>query len=208
MQPLETLLAGLALQPDDTLVVLGDFVNRGPASRQVVERLIWLQSQTQLVTIFGNHEEVMLAARYDEYALARWRAMGGDATLASYGTEATLLDVPETHWRFLQQALPWWEREDFFFTHANYAPDLPLAEQTPLELRWLGLNEQPPRPHCSGKTAIVGHTANLYGNIVDYGFLRCLDTGCGLGGCLTVMDVRSRQIWQCDELGNRVGGEA
>lgn len=201
--PLEALLDVLQPGPADFLVVLGDFVNRGPASRQVVERLIDLGRQTQLVTILGNHEEEMLAARFDELARGRWLAMGGEATLASYSSRsapaARFEDIPDAHWRFLSEALSWWECEDYFFTHANYVPDLPLAEQTAAALRWLSLNEMPPQPHMSGKTAIVGHSANLAGRVVDYGFLRCLDTGCGLGGRLTAMDVRSRAIWQCSE---------
>ena len=197
VRPLEALLETLQLQPCDTLVVLGDFINRGPATRQVIDTLIQLEMQTNLVTILGNHEEEMLAARHDEQAYARWLQMGGDATLASYGPEASLKSVPDVHWRFLERAVPWWECDGYFFTHANYSPDLPFAEQSQLELRWLGLNDQPARPHDSGKTAIVGHTANLAGRVVDYGFLRCLDTGCGLGGVLTVMDIDSRQIWQC-----------
>lgn len=197
---LDALMAVVQPRAQDTLVVLGDFVNRGPASKQVVDRLIELRKQTRLVTILGNHEEEMLAARWDPQALRRWLAMGGEATLASYGLGTTLAEIPESHWHFIEQALPWWEVENFFFTHANYAPDLPLAEQSGLALRWLGLHEQPARPHCSGKIAIVGHTANLSGHVVDYGFLRCLDTGCGLGGRLTAMDVRTRQIWQCPEV--------
>jgi serine/threonine protein phosphatase 1 len=198
-RPLEALLETLRLTPRDTLVTLGDYVNRGPASCSVLEALIALQAQTTLIAILGNHEEEMLAARHDRQALARWLAMGGEATLMSYGPDAQLAEIPPAHWQFIEAALPWWECGEFFFTHANYAPDLPLAEQSAVELRWLSLSDQPPRPHCSGKTAIVGHTPNLAGHVVDFGFLRCLDTGCGLGGRLTVMDVHSRQIWQCGE---------
>lgn len=199
VRPLEALLDTLQLTPLDTLVALGDFVNRGPASRQVLDTLIALQAQTRLVPILGNHEEEMLAAREDRQALARWLAMGGEATLASYAPEAQLADIPTAHWQFLEAALPWWECAEYFFTHANYDPALPLDQQSALELRWLSLGDRPPQPHLSGKTAIVGHTPNLAGHVVDFGFLRCLDTGCGLGGRLTAMDVRSRQTWQCRE---------
>lgn len=199
IRPLEALLDALQLTPADTLVALGDFVNRGPATRQVLDTLVALQAQTRLVPILGNHEEEMLAARHDRSALARWLAMGGEATLASYSAEAQLADIPADHWRLIESALEWWECENFFFTHANYAPELPLDQQSAVELRWLSIGERTPQPHCSGKTAIVGHTPNLAGHVVDFGFLRCLDTGCGLGGRLTAMDVRTRQIWQCGE---------
>lgn len=199
IRPLEAVLDTLRLTEQDTLVLLGDCVNRGPATRQVLDALIALQSETKLVTILGNHEEEMLAAKSDCQAYGRWLAMGGQATLESYSAGAQLSDIPADHWQFIESAIPWWEFEEYFFTHANYAADLPLDQQTAMELRWLNIADRPPQPHCSGKTAIVGHSANLSGHVVDFGFLRCLDTGCGLGGRLTAMDVRTRQIWQCGE---------
>jgi serine/threonine protein phosphatase 1 len=203
-RPLEALLEALQPTRADIIVGLGDFVNRGPASNQVLSALIELQQQSRFIGILGNHEEEMLAARHDRRALARWLEMGGEATLKSYSATARLEDIPNSHWQFLESALPWWECEEYFFTHANYDPDLPFDEQSAIDLRWRGLADHPIRPHYSGKTAIVGHTPNLSGRVVDFGFLRCLDTGCGLGGCLTVMDVRSRQTWQCGETSHNV----
>lgn len=198
IRPLDALLEMLQLCSEDTLVVLGDFINRGPASCEVIERLLALERETQLVSILGNHEEEMLSARSDPLALQRWLVMGGRATLTSYGVKS-LEEIPLDHWTFIERALSWWEVEEYFFTHANYNADLPLSDQSALELRWLPVGDQPIKPHCSGKTAIVGHTPNLAGRVVDFGFLRCLDTGCGLGGRLTVMDIRTRQTWQCEE---------
>lgn len=204
IRPLDALLDSLQLQTSDTFVVLGDFVNRGPASRQVLERLVELTTQTRVVAILGNHEEEMLAARDDHLAFQRWLAMGGRVTLASYDHATSLDEIPRTHWQFVEQAVPWWECENYFFTHANYDHELAFSEQSALELRWLAVGDQPIKPHYSGKTAIVGHTPNLAGRVIDFGFLRCLDTGCGLGGRLTVMDVRTRQIWQCAETSDSV----
>ena len=79
-----------------------------------------------------------------------------------------------------------------------------MNAQSAMELRWQALNDWQVRPHCSGKTAIVGHTPNLTGRVVDYGFLRCLDTGCGLGGYLTAMDVRTGQQWRCAQESEKV----
>ncbi|MCC6507605.1 MAG: serine/threonine protein phosphatase [Pirellulaceae bacterium] len=224
---LEAVLDAIQLTAADHLVILGDFVNRGPATRQVIDRLIRLQTETQLVIVLGNHEEEMLAAREDFNAFRRWLSMGGAATLNSYPAKTLasagacspaesnnavdftheqedLSKIPAEHWQFLESAVAWWESGEFFFTHAGYDADLPLSEQTSIELRWLGLSERTVRPHCSGKTAIVGHTPNLLGRVVDFGFLRCLDTGCGLGGYLTAMDIHSRHIWQCAQGSQKV----
>jgi len=199
LRPLEALLESLHLSRQDTLVALGDFVNRGPNTRQVLDCLIQLAHKSCLIAILGNHEEEMLAARHDLAARQRWMEMGGQATLTSYGPTASLAEIPLAHWQFLEQAVPWWESENYFFTHAGYDSDISLPEQGAYELRWQSLHEARVRPHVSGKTAIVGHTPNFSGQIVDYGFLRCLDTGCGLGGELTAMDVRTGEYWQCGQ---------
>ncbi len=152
------------------------------------------------MVILGNHEEELLAAKSnDADAFQRWLAMGGVATLASYGVETHLVKsdeewafasagppklcidalkvIPQSHWQVLDQALNYWEFENYFFTHAGYDPDQPLEKQSAMELRWLALDDWKVRPHCSGKTAIVGHTPNLSGHISStLAFLRCLDT--------------------------------
>ncbi len=204
IRPLEAIIETLQPTPHDVFVILGDIVNRGPASRQVIEKLIDLRRLTQLVFILGNHEEEMLAARDDEASLARWLSMGGHETLASYGDDVGIHGIPSEHWDFLESAIPWWQTEQYCFTHANYDPELPFDIQSGARLRWLSLQDSPPKPHYSGKTVIVGHTPNLNGTVVDFGFLRCLDTGCGLGGRLTAMDIRHRHIWQCAEVSDVV----
>lgn len=188
------------LQPTerDAVVMLGDYVNRGPDSRGVIEILLELQKRCQLVPILGNHEEMMLESRNSIHAENCWRHDGGDATLASYGNDLAIANIPEEHWAFLGACLPSYETKDFIFTHANYAWHSPIDKQSPTDLRWLSIEESKPRAHISGKTVILGHTP---GPIRDYGFCRAIDTGCGLGGVLTAMDVRSKQCWHFSERG-------
>jgi serine/threonine protein phosphatase 1 len=97
--------------------------------------------------------------------------------------------------------VPFFETEGFIFTHANYNWYIPMNQQRGLELRWLSLDDSQPRPHISNKTVILGHSP---GPIRDYGFCRCIDTGCGFGGRLTAMDVRSGHCWQVTEGGEPV----
>lgn len=76
-----------AIRPtaDDTIVTLGDYIDRGFDSRGVIDLLIELQQRCQLIPILGNHEEMMLAAREDRAKLVEWNEFGGIATLDSYG---------------------------------------------------------------------------------------------------------------------------
>ncbi len=225
-KPLRAILDALSLEPADTLVVLGDFINRGPDTRCVLDDLLQVGQRCELKLIMGNHEEELLAAKSNEDAFRRWLSMGGVHTLASYGVHTHLIkseeewafssesppvlglealhQIPREHWELIGSAQSWWECEHYFFTHAGYDPGLPLSQQSASELRWLGLDDWSVQPHCSGKTAIVGHTPNLSGRVVDYGFLRCLDTGCGLGGYLTAMDIHNGNIWQCAEKSEKV----
>ena len=91
---LETVLAAITPEPQDTLVLLGDYVDRGPQSREVIERVLALKQQCRAVPLLGNHDEMMLQVctgqrqRYIE-----WLLFGGSATLQSYQTEQPE-DVP------------------------------------------------------------------------------------------------------------------
>ena len=87
------------------------------------------------------------------------------------------------------------------FVHANYDPDLPMAEQLRETLLWESLRRKIPGPHLSGKTVITGHTAQKDGAILDLGYLKCIDTYCYGGGWLTALDVATGQIWQANREG-------
>src|SRR4051794_740525 len=197
---LAVILAAIDPRPDDTVVTLGDYVNRGPDSRGVIETLLRLRSICRLVPLLGNHEEVLLEARRGiepEYFLA----MGGIPTLASYGPGAHVGDIPEDHIAFLESCPTYFETDIHIFTHANYDPVLPMAEQSRETLLWESLRHTIPGPHHSGKTVITGHTSQKDGAILDLGYLKCIDTYCYGGGWLTALDVSSGQIWQANRLG-------
>ncbi|MCA8989497.1 MAG: serine/threonine protein phosphatase [Planctomycetaceae bacterium] len=195
---LESILNAILPGPDDTIVTLGDYINRGPESRKVLDLLIDLSHRCQLIPILGNHEEMMLDSRDDPHADLRWQSQGGDATLASYGPNAGIGNIPQAHWNFLLSCRRYYETDQFVFTHANYCWYSKLDEQPPLLQRWLSLEESPPRAHLNGKRFVVGHTP---GTIRDYGFCLCIDTCCGFCGRLTAFEMNTGQIWQVEENG-------
>ncbi len=117
---LHGLLDLITPEPNDVIVTLGDYVNRGPDSKGVIERLLRLQQECTLIPVLGNHDEMMLDSRADEHAEERWRSQGGTGTLKSYGNNNSTNDIPEAHWDFLSRCVPCHETESFLFTHANY----------------------------------------------------------------------------------------
>jgi serine/threonine protein phosphatase 1 len=198
---LESVLKMVSPARDDTIVTLGDYVDRGPDSRGVIERLIGLQGACNLVPLLGNHDE-MLIDIYNGRAdlLGDWLSFGGDATLASYGTSRPEA-IPENHIEFLEDCLLYYETGKHIFLHGTYDPALPMERQKSKTLLWDKIRPVPPGPHCSGKTMIVGHTAQRNGEILDLGYLKCIDTCCYGAGWLTAMDVESGQVWQADKGG-------
>ena len=91
------------------------------------------------------------------------------------------------------------------FVHAYYDPHLPLHQQKWGGLRWLSLPSAP-LPHYSGKVAIVGHTPQKNGELLDLGYLKCIDTFCHGGGWLTALEVEGgRRVWQANEAGELRG---
>jgi len=200
---LSTLAAFVPFRPEDTIITLGDYVNRGPNSCAVLDWLIAFRKKARLVTLRGNHEIMMLQARDNVEAFKRWIESGGDATLASYspfGDAGRLADIPDSHWQFLdEETRGWYETATHFFVHANAYSDIPLAEQPDFMLYWEGFDD-PPR-HESGKVMVCGHTSQKSGVPRNIGHAVCIDTwACGKGW-LTCLDVGSGKYWQANEPG-------
>lgn len=198
---LDKLLESISPDKDDVVVALGDYVDRGPDSCGVIERLIELTNQTQFFGILGNHEEMMMAVICGAAPHHEWVRHGGIETLESYRFDGDLDFLPPSHNQFLDSLLDYFEYGDFFFSHAAYDPDAPLKEQTREMLRWYSLDSGLPAPHQSGKVAVVGHTARRDGEILDVGHLLCIDTYCYGGGWLTAVDLTNRIMWQTSATG-------
>lgn len=198
-EALRVLLETIAPQPEDTLVLLGDYIDRGPDSRGVIEQLLVLKQRCQVVPLLGNHELMLLDALENPRVLWPWLTYGGEATLASYG--GPLEAIPREHLEFLRRCRTYYETEGHFFVHANYLEDLPLDQQPEYVLFWEHLHARTPGPHRSGKVAIVGHTSQKSGEILDLGHLVCLDTYCYGGGWLTAWEIDGGQCWQVDRAG-------
>lgn len=197
---LAALLEAIAPQADDTIVALGDYVDRGPETPAALDALIALADRCRLVPLLGNHDEMLLDLHDGGPGLASWLEWGGRETLQAYGC-AHPREIPDHHIAFLENCVTYHETERHFFVHASYNPELPLDWQSAEVLRWASIRSDPPGPHISGKIAILGHTAQRDGRILDLGHLKCIDTGLYCGGWLTALEVESGRIWQADAAG-------
>ncbi len=196
---LAAILEAVDPQAGDTIVALGDYIDRGEASRQVIERLLSLSKRCTLVPLLGNHEIMMLRSLEDAVEMPFWLAYGGAETLYSYG--AMLDRLPEEHLDFVRNCRRYHETETHLFVHAGYSPMLALEETPETVLFWDHLNTRTPVRHVSGKRAIVGHTPQTSGEILDLGHLLCIDTFCFGGAWLTAVDVESGTVWQANNKG-------
>jgi serine/threonine protein phosphatase 1 len=200
---LEALAAFVPIRPDDLLVTLGDYVNRGPNTRGVLDWLVARRKQSRLVALLGNHEIMMLAGRDGGEPLRQFLEVGGKATLESYappGRPGQIHDVPDEHWRFLEDGTcAWYETATHFFVHANAYPEVPLDEQPEFMFHWEPFDDPP--PHESGKVMVCGHTSQKSGEPRNIGHAVCIDTwACGRGW-LTCLDAKSGEYWQADQQG-------
>ncbi|MBY0524770.1 MAG: serine/threonine protein phosphatase [Gemmataceae bacterium] len=200
----DTLLAAVAPTPDDLIVTLGDYVDRGPDSRGAIDRVLALKKSHRLVAIRGNHDLMMMEARHSDDARREWVRCGGGAALASYaqpGDVGTLADVPADHWHFFDRELvDWYEIDTHFFVHGTVYADEPLTDQPTYMLHWEQcLRSQ--RPHVSGKIMVCGHTSQKSGVPLNLGHAVCIDTWVYATGWLTCLEVKSERVWQANQAG-------
>jgi serine/threonine protein phosphatase 1 len=203
---LVTLLEFVAPGRNDTIVTLGDYVDRGPDSAAVIEFLIDLDKTNKLIPLRGNHEVMLLDSREQNSWFHAWLSYGGRETLNSYSLAAddagSIDQIPEAHLDFLEnRLLPHYECETHFFVHAHADEGKPLTDQADSSLYWRRYIN--PELHCSGKIMVCGHTAQRSGRPAHNNNSICIDTWAHGEGWLTCLDVGSGAVWQANEAGDK-----
>lgn len=185
---------------DDRIVFLGDYIDRGPASREVVESMVNWTAKCPAIFLRGNHEVMILDARDDNLKANLWQSYGGYEALISYGAAYEpnwATKIPKSHWEFFTRTERYLETERQIFVHACLDPDSDMDDQPDWLLYWENVDRL--KPHKSGKRIICGHSPQRSGQILDLGFAVCIDTGAVNGGWLTCLDVFSGRWWQANE---------
>jgi len=124
---LEALLKHLEIYNDRVFVFVGDYIDRGPDSKSVVDQLIQFSEEHQCVMLQGNHEYMMLDALFrNNYA--GWELNGGQATINSYMDKNGEAFIPEEHMEFYQNTKLFYDTPDYFFVHAGLDPKMTVAD--------------------------------------------------------------------------------
>ena len=174
------------------LIFLGDYIDRGPDSRQVLQIVQRLQADGA-ICLRGNHEELMLRAAESEVDVTNFLANGGDATIASLRTSAAFRQAQE--WA---RTLPTSHEDDLrYYVHAGIRPRVPIDRQTDNTKLWIRdsfLRHKGSFP----KYVVHGHTPTIYldpqQTMPDVRNNRCnVDTGAGMNGPLSAAIFNDRQ---------------
>ena len=177
-----------AMPPDARIVFLGDYIDRGPQSKEVIDTVLDLRRQyPHTITLMGNHERMLIdyMTGINQKAYLRF---GGLQTLESYGIapdEDIKEKIPAEHLRFFNELLLYWEDDKQIFVHAGIEPEVPMALQSEEWLLWSRNNTDATPLTPLGKTIIYGHSAFKKPQISPEKI--GIDTGAIYGGSLTCL---------------------
>ena len=192
------------------LVLLGDYVDRGPNSREVIDFILKLRAQwPNLTCLMGNHEQVFLMALNGDEQAVRFflrDGVGGRQTLMSYGATEEQLDTlePMALWEWIAQAVPQDHKDflaslvsqaiigDYAFVHAGIQPGVPMAEQEETDLYWIRdpfLNCEDAHPY------MIVHGHSIREDVEQRANRIGIDTGAYASGRLTAVGLEGTESW-------------
>lgn len=192
----------------NVLVFLGDLIDRGPDSAQVVERLRQYHPDwARTVFLLGNHEEVMLRVLDgDVRLLAEWLQFGGAECIRSYGVDPAQIAtrpaaeaisalqeaIPAEHVAFIRDFADTLSFGDYLFVHAGIRPGVPLSDQLQSDLRWI---RHPFLTDTRDYGCVIVHGHTISSEIDEWPNRIGIDTGAYRTGVLTALAVEGTQRW-------------
>jgi serine/threonine protein phosphatase 1 len=214
---LDELLAKIERELEDRparqalLVFVGDLIDRGPSSAQVVERLrTYRRRGVRPVFLLGNHEEVLLRILGgDSGLIAKWRQFGGSECLQSYGLDPARLAnlsgdealavvrnaIPREHVQFLESFADSCRFGDYLFVHAGVRPGIALDQQRQSDLRWI---REPFLMDDTDHGFVVVHGHTIIPAVEERPNRIGIDTGAYRSGVLTALAIDGSVRWTLD----------
>jgi serine/threonine protein phosphatase 1 len=197
---LKALLDKIALNREDELYFLGDLIDRGPQSADVVDFVY----QNNYPCLLGNHEQMLLDAvgygAISSQLLQGWLYSGGYSTLVSYNH-----NIPQEHIDWMKALPTYLDLGDIWLVHAGVHPDMVLEEQSSQQFCWIRDEfHSMTQPYFTDKLIITGHTITFTfpgvkpGQLVAGAGWLDIDTGAyhQTSGWLTGLDITNRQVYQ------------
>jgi serine/threonine protein phosphatase 1 len=202
--------ADIAARPEkrNFIIFLGDYIDRGPASAGVIERLrTYRPANAKTIFLAGNHEEVLLRILSgDGSVLPSWLTFGGAECVESYGLQADslrLLDeeaaaqlvrakVPPAHLEFLEGCADTFRFGDYVFVHAGIRPGIGIEQQDRHDLRWI---REPFLTDAKGHGFMVVHGHTIVSQVEERPNRIAIDTGAYRSGVLTALGIEGDERW-------------
>lgn len=197
---LQRLILEIKADPvNDTLVFIGDYIDRADGGRDVVDYILKLKKTFQnVICLRGNHESMLLRF-LDGVEDDIYLANGGFATLKAYGISRSdtpkvrKKKIPPDHLKFFKTLLPYYETDQFIFVHAGLIPGRELNEQSLYDMQWIRQTFIDSDDDF-GKRVVFGHT-HFSEPLVEDNKIG-IDTGAVYGGSLTCVELPALKFYQ------------
>lgn len=179
IKTIEALWDSISSYNNAIFIFIGDYIDRGPDSKGVIEFLINIQSERDCIFLRGNHEQMLLDT-FDHGTMDHWLINGGDSTLLSYGDDLKITNIPERHLNFIRKTKLYLNTDDYFFSHAGAPPNLTIEKSInspEMHDYFLWGREHLNALNTSWeKTAVFGHTPRSFP--IRKSQMLGIDTGC------------------------------
>jgi serine/threonine protein phosphatase 1 len=171
----------IRIRKDDRIILLGDYIDRGSHSREVIDYILDLkQDGYDILALTGNHESIMLDSIQNEKTLYNWFMNGGEITLSSFGIES-LNELDHKYLEFFKNLLYYYIQDQFIFVHAGFNDDIADPFDDKFQMIW-SRRESYSNPAFNGKIIVHGHTPIPFTvcreDVTSHNPVLNIDTGC------------------------------